>query len=730
MVAIKQKLTYLADGSVDLNAWLQKISKQYQFKEFTILDNVSHFVDASCKGLTTPYGQPCIEQSLEMAEILLDLTHDQEATAAAMLVSAVNHSQANIEQIKNQFGEPIAKLVSGISHMNIVSKLANAKTRDQSQIDRLRKALLALVSDIRVVLIKLAERTCLMRGIKNINLLERKRIAQETMDLYAPLANRLGIGQLKWELEDLSFHYIDPEAYKAIAAFLAERRVDRENRIHAVIARLKEQLHHAHIQADISGRAKHIYSIFLKMKRKDLDYQHIYDASAVRVLVPTIEDCYKALSIIHHEWEHINDEFDDYISNPKPNGYRSVHTAVVDQHGKNIEIQIRTRTMHNEAEHGFAAHWIYKEDKSHPSGYESKITFLRQLLAWHKEVAKDETTVDKLNEQIFEDRIYVFTPMGDILDLPIGSTPLDFAYQVHSNLGHRCRGAKINGHIVPLTYTLQTGDQVDIITIKEGSPSRDWLSKDAGYIKTSRARAKIAQWFRQQDVTQYIDSGKHTLEKEFARAGIHQPNLQKIAALFNYKEDDALFAAIGHGIIKPAQVVHAAQTEHHKTQESTTHLTIKKSLTSATHFQVAGTQDLLTRIARCCKPIPGDDIVGYITQGRGISIHRKTCSNMASLLEKHEGRLIDVNWNPQELGSYLVDLQIRARAKDDMIKEITTLLPNHKIDLISLNSSMSQKNNMLYITMTIQINNLTQLHQLMTALQHIPHLIDVKRVRE
>jgi len=729
MVAIKQKLTYLEDGSVDLNAWLQKITQHYHFKDTALLDKTMHFVDSTCKGLTTPYGQPCIEQSLEMAEILLEITHDQEITAAGMLVSAINHAQVTVDSIKNQFDEKIAKLINGIAYMNTVSKIANVKTRDLTQIDRLRKALLALVSDIRVVLIKLAERTCLMRGIKNINLVERKRIAQETMDLYAPLANRLGIGQLKWELEDLAFHYINPEAYKAIAAFLAERRVDRENRIHQVIAILKEQLQAAHIQADISGRAKHIYSIYLKMQRKHLDYQHIYDASAIRVLVPSLEDCYKALSLVHHQWEHIEDEFDDYISNPKPNGYRSIHTAVIDPDGKNIEIQIRTQMMHTEAEHGFAAHWIYKEAKTQ-TGYESKITVLRQLLAWHKDVAKEDASIDQLKEQIFEDRVYVFTPLGDILDLPLGATPLDFAYQVHTNLGHRCRGAKINGHIVPLTYTLQTGDQVEIITVKEGAPSRDWLSKDANYIKTPRARAKIAQWFRQQEITQYIESGRHSLEKEFARAGIHQPNLQKIAALFHYKDDDTLFAAVGHGMLKPAQVIHAAQTEHHKTPGTSPHHPLKKTPASSTHFQVAGTQDLLTRIALCCKPIPGDIIVGYITQGRGVSIHRKTCTNIAALLSRHEGRLIEVDWNQQEAGHYLVDLQIRARAKEEIIKEITGLLPNYKINLIALNSNISKKSNMLYITLTIQINNLSQLQQFTAVLQQLPPILEVKRLRE
>jgi GTP pyrophosphokinase len=731
MVAIKSKFTRVQDGSIDLPLWLQQIAAHYHFKNTNQLDAACRFIDTSCKGLTTFYGQPCIEQSLEMAEIILDLSHDQEAAAAAIISSGLHYAPIKQETIQTEFGENIAKLVHGISKIAIVNTLAKVQTRDHTQIDRLRKILLAMAADIRVVLIKLAERTCLMRGIKNINPIERKRLAQETMDLYAPLANRLGIGQLKWELEDLSFHYMDPDTYKAIATYLAERRIDREQRIHEIINRLKDKLHEANIQGDISGRAKHIYSIFLKMQRKHLDYKDIYDASAVRVLVSSIEDCYSALSIAHELWEHIPEEFDDYISNPKPNGYRSIHTAVVTPDGKNMEIQIRTKAMHEESEHGVAAHWVYKENKPSQSSYESKITFLRQLLAWHKDVAKEEATLEKLDQQMFAERVYVFTPAGEILDLPEGATPLDFAYQVHTNLGHRCRGAKINGHIVPLTYSLKTGDQIEIIAIKEGSPSRDWISKDSAYIKTPRARAKIAQWFRQQDVTQYVELGKHNLEREFARSGIHHPNLQKLAAAFNFKDDDALFAAVGHGIVRPAQVIHAAQSESQRSVEPhSTLIQPKKVIPDTPHLMVAGTDALLTRIARCCKPIPGDQIIGYITQGRGVSIHRKSCNNLANLQQSKQGRLLEVSWDAKQLGSYLVDLQIKARGKEDLLKEITAILPTLKIDLVTLNSTISKKTQMIFITMTVQIRDLTTFQQLLSALKHIPNIIDIRRIRE
>ncbi|MHB1949700.1 MAG: GTP diphosphokinase [Gammaproteobacteria bacterium] len=731
MVAVKEKFIHHEDGSIDLPAWLRKIHDKKQLKNLDLVTKAAELAEHTSKGLTTFYGQPVIEQGLEMAEIILDLNLDQEAIAASIIVSTAQHTNLKIETITAQLGENIAKLVTGVSQMNVINNLAKIKTRDQTQIDRLRKTLLAMVSDIRVVLIKLAERTCLMRGIKKINPTERKRLAQETMDIYAPLANRLGVGQLKWELEDFAFHYIDPDTYKTIANFLAERRADREKLIHETIAKLKENLDKTHIEANITGRAKHIYSIFMKQQRKHLDYKHIYDYSAVRILVPSVQDCYQALSIVHGLWEHIPEEFDDYISNPKPNGYSSIHTAVIGPGGKNMEIQIRTRQMHDQAEHGIAAHWIYKENKPTQSGYEAKIAFLRQLLEWHKDVAKETAASEQIQQQFFEDRVYVFTPAGDILDLPAGATPLDFAYQIHTGLGNRCRGAKINGHIVPLSYTLQTGDQVDIITIKEGTPSRDWLNKETGYIKTPRARAKVAQWFRQQEVSQYIESGKHSLEREFNRAGIQHPSLHKIAALFNYKDDDALFAAVGHGTVRPAQVIHAAQEQQR--QATGAHIpaitTTKKISPKPTGLQISGADDLLTRIARCCKPIPGDEIIGYITQGRGVSIHRKSCNNLAHLSPEIGGRFLDVSWDQKHIGNYYVDLQIRARGKEDLLKEISGLLPNLKIDLVTLNSTISKKSNMIYITMTIQIHDVEQLHQLTSQLHKLPNIVDIKRIR-
>ncbi|HSW70239.1 MAG TPA: bifunctional (p)ppGpp synthetase/guanosine-3',5'-bis(diphosphate) 3'-pyrophosphohydrolase [Gammaproteobacteria bacterium] len=728
MVTLKKKFHSLDGGSIDFESWFNKIRTHSHLKDHSLIIRAAKLADLSSKGLTTFYGQPCIEQGLEMAEILLEMKLDQDSIAAAITISAALHTSITIEKIQQELSDPIAKLVHDVLQMNVLNNLKNYSTRSKIQIDQSRKIFLAMVSDIRVVLIKLAERTCMMRGIKNINQDERRKIAQETMDIYAPLANRLGIGQLKWELEDAAFHYIDPETYKTIASFLAERRIDREQRIEDTIKKLKSILARHHIKSEIQGRAKHIYSIYVKSFRKHLGYENIYDYNAVRILVPKIEDCYTALSVVHSLFTHVPEEFDDYISRPKPNGYRSIHTAVILPNGKNLEIQIRTHNMHEEAEHGVAAHWVYKEHKTPQSGYEAKITFLRQLLDWHKDVAQHGTAPDKKLDEILDDTVYVFSPEGEIIDLPKGATPLDFAYRIHSELGHRCRGAKIKGHIVPLTYQLRTGDQIEIITTPHGGPSRDWLNKDFGYLYTSRARSKAAHWFKQQEISQYIETGKNNLERELSRAGISNPNFEKIAARFNYKNDEALFASIGHGNVRIAQIIHALQSDQQPEINKQMVLPLKQTAELQGNMEIAGINDLLTRIAKCCKPIPGDQVIGYITQGRGVSIHRQDCNNIN--LTRNANRIIQVSWDSKKLGKYYVDLQIRASGQQELLKEITALLTNAKIDLVNLSSTISRKDNMIYIVMTIQIHDLIQLKQLISQISQLPKVIDIKRMRK
>lgn len=728
MVKANSKFSYLPDGNLDIDAWLASLASRKIVSNGDLIPKSIAIAETASKGLTTFYGQSCLEQGLEMAEIILDLKLDQDAVAAAILTSTLQHTKLDINHITEKTNARVSKLLAGVLQMNVLQQLKfQDKDKNQTQIDRFRKTFLAMASDVRVILIKLAERTVMMRGIKNINLTERKHLAEETRDIYAPLANRLGIGQIKWELEDLSFHYVDPDTYKQIATFLAERRVERETRIQDIIARLKEAFAKAHIDVEINGRAKHIYSIFLKMKLKHLNLKDIFDVSAVRVLVPTLQDCYTALSIAHRLFEHVADEFDDYITNPKPNGYRSIHTAVLDQDGKHFEIQIRTKEMHEEAEHGVAAHWIYKENKPQ-TGYEGKITVLRELLAWHKDIAQKEETIDRTLDPVIEDTVYVFTPQGEIIDLALGATPLDFAYHIHSELGHRCRGAKINGHIVQLTHALRTGDKVEIITTQNGTPSRDWLKKDSGYLKTSRARAKVAQWFKHLDMQEYVESGKHILERELSRNEIQQLHLSKVAERLNFKDESSLLASLGRGSIKLAQIRHILEPRSSSTTQPVIHT--KKAVERSTGFKVGDTQDLLTRIAKCCKPLPGDDIVGYITQGRGVSIHKKNCINLNGLTENSENRIIEVNWDSKHQGNYFADLQVRAHGKENILKEITSLLSTLKIDLITFNSTISKANNMLYITMTIQIHDLSQLNELIHQIKQLPHVINVMRLSE
>lgn len=729
MVAIKQQFSYLADGSIDTDAWLNKVTTTYHLTNNSLLQRALRLTQAHSTALVTFYGISCLQQSLEMAEILLSMKLDQDAVTAAMLASILPYTELPLEDINAEVGAAVIKLMQNVVQLNTLSQIKASELRSATQLERLHKLLLAMASDIRAVVIKLAERICIMRHGKNIDPSTRTQLAQETLDIYAPLANRLGIGQVKWELEDRAFHYTQPEAYQNIAAFLAERRIDREQQIKETIRLLQEQLKKSNIQATISGRAKHIYSIYLKAQRKQNDYQAIYDCSAVRILVPTLQDCYTTLSLVHSLFEYIPEEFDDYISNPKANGYRSIHTAVVGLNGKNLEIQIRTHDMHEEAEHGVAAHWIYKENKLPQSGYETKVTFLRQLLAWHQDVAAPDAAPEKDASEDSSERIFVFTPAGEIMDLPFGATPLDFAYHIHSELGHRCRGAKIKGRIVPLTYRLRMGDQIEIITTQQGSPSRDWLNKEAGYLTTTRARNKVAHWFKQQDEPKYIEAGKQTLERELLRAGIQHPSFEKIATQFHYKNPEALFAAIGHGNLRSGQVLQLLQTEE-PNEASTKTSIVKASPLPHEGLQVAGINDLLTRIAKCCKPIPGDKIIGYITQGRGVSIHRRDCNNVTAYLAHQADRLVQVVWDGKKLGNYTVDLQIQANGTQDCLKELTALLANAKINLIALNSTTHKKSNMIYIIMTIQIQDPAQLKQLITQISQLPEIMQIKRMSD
>ena len=540
MVQVRALQPINTDGSINLEGWLDHVLGMDPALDRDALKQACEFARAAEQQANAAQnlwseGTSSYQTGLEIAEILADLKLDQDSLVAAVIYRGVREGKIQLAEVHQLFGPVVAKLIEGVLRMAAISASLNPRESlvlgTQTQVENLRKMLVAMVDDVRVALIKLAERTCAIRAVKNADDDKRHRVAREVFDIYAPLAHRLGIGHIKWELEDLSFRYLEPEQYKQIAQLLHERRLDREQYIQNVVQQLKDELTATGIHPEIDGRAKHIYSIWRKMQKKGLQFSQIYDVRAVRVLVPEVRDCYTALGIVHTLWRHIPKEFDDYIANPKENGYRSLHTAVLGPEGKVLEVQIRTQAMHEEAELGVCAHWRYKgtDVNSSSNHYEEKIAWLRQVLEWHEELGDIGGLADQLRVDFEPDRVYVFTPDGHAIDLPKGATPLDFAYRVHTEIGHNCRGAKINGRIVPLNYSLQTGEQVEIITSKHGSPSRDWLNPNLGYITTSRSRAKIVHWFKLQARDQNVAAGKALLERELGRLDLPPVDFDKLA---------------------------------------------------------------------------------------------------------------------------------------------------------------------------------------------------------
>jgi len=734
MVKIKESAHLAPDGTINLEAWLQHATGQRSKQDMQLIRHASVLTQLTGEEKPALTGISCLQQGLTMAEILLDLELDKESIAAALVYNAVRHGDLSLEDVKEHLGDVVAKLVRGTIQMDAIGNLPSLNEENHAQLENTRKMLLAMVEDMRVVIIKLAERTTIMRFLGSLDEKTAKQIARETMDIYAPLANRLGIGQLKWELEDRSLRYIDPKAYLEIANNLQERRIERASYIENIVRQIKEALQADGLtEFDIAGRAKHIYSIYRKMRRKKLPFQELYDLNAVRILVNSIEDCYKALSIIHGLWQPIAKEFDDYIATPKPNGYRSIHTVIVGPHAKNIEVQIRTHTMHQESEHGIAAHWRYKEGGQQKAGYEAKIAWLRQVLAWQKEMVKtgSNATPDPNHASVLDDRVYIFTPTSEILEMPHGSTPLDFAYYIHSEVGNRCRGAKVNGTIVPLTYTLTTGEQVEILTSREPNPSRDWLNPHLGYLKTARAKAKVHHWFKLQDYDKNFAEGQLLLERELQRLAIQEIDHEKIAAKLHFKNSKDMLAALGCGDLRMAQILGAIQIQidqAKKEQEFNEPIVPIRapSKTPHTGINIAGVDDLLTHPARCCKPVPGEPIMGFITRGRGVAIHRKDCLNLLNLTTTQQGRLIEVDWGMNS-DAYPVDIIVEAIDRSGLVRDVTTIISNEKINIVALTTRTSKAENMAQISLTIEIPDLTILSKVFDKLKHMPNVIAVRR---
>lgn len=664
-------------------------------------------------------------KGFEVAAILMDFNVDLKTILAAILSDPRVSQLKPQPDIKEQFGETVAALVKDVNWLNKLSVYSLEMTDQPNQTEILRRMLLSMIQDVRAVLIKLAYRLKRLRSLPRESYEVRRFIAQETLDIYAPIANRMGINQLKWELEDMAFRYLKPQSYRRIAKSLTDNRVQRENCINRFIALLKETLAEEGITAEIYGRPKHIYSIWKKMQRKQLDIDELYDLLAVRVIVDNLTNCYATLGVVHSLWQTIPKEFDDYIANPKENGYQSLHTVILDPEGNRIEVQIRTREMHDFAELGVAAHWSYKEGGKHNAAIEKSIASLRKLLEekTHDET-HDETLGENFRNELFSDRVYVLTPAGKLIDLVKGSTPLDFAYAIHSEIGHRCRGAKVNGRIVPLTYSLKSGEQVEILTAKEGGPNHNWIDPNLGYLKSSNAISKVKSWFKSQQQTQNIAAGKIILDKETQRLGIKSPNMAELAKYFKQQDADKLLEALGRSDITHRQLAAFFKIPELET-EPLLITSQRKKTTAKSLVSVDGIDNVLTSFASCCSPVQGDDIIGYISHKKGITVHRKDCENILHLGPEKQARLIAVNWGSQK-ASHSVPIVIHAFNAPNVLGDVTQILAQARVNISSA-AMETHPDFSAVLNLIIQVENTDQLSLVLSKISCVPNIVEVRR---
>ncbi|MCK6413755.1 MAG: bifunctional (p)ppGpp synthetase/guanosine-3',5'-bis(diphosphate) 3'-pyrophosphohydrolase [Azonexus sp.] len=688
-------------------------------------------------------GERIWSHALGMSVIIAGLELDVESRIAAVLFaipSHVEHAQALIEE---RFGKPAAHLVAGISRLNKLRPItkgfvaANLEGGDvnpaemKAQVEVLRKMLLAMVEDIRVVLLRLASRTQTLRFYAANPDDLRVQVARETLELYSPLANRLGVWELKWELEDLSFRFIHPETYKKIARMLDEKRSEREQFITDAVARVRSELAQAGItKAEIYGRPKHIYSIWNKMRKKGVDFSEVYDVRALRVIVDDVKDCYTALGIVHNLWLPIPKEFDDYISNPKGNHYRSLHTAVRCPDGRSLEIQIRTWEMHQHAELGVAAHWRYKEGhkRAGEDGYDEKIAWLRQLLTWKNDVADSSDWVTHYKQAALDETIYVMTPQGRVVDLPAGATPVDFAYRVHTDLGHRCRGAKVGGQLVPLNTGLETGETVEILTAKTGGPSRDWLNPALGYIHTKSARIKVRAWFASLALEETLAEGRNAVAKELQRAGQTGANIEDLAHKLGFARADDLYIAAARGELSQRQfqaVARGADPQAEALLPDVVQTRPSRPVDGNQGILIVGVDKLLTQLARCCKPAPPDEIHGFITRGKGISIHRADCPNFANLAALHPERVIETEWGEQTTGVFASDIVVDAHDRQGLLRDISEIFTREKINVVGVNTQSKQGK--AHMSFTVEVPNLKQLQRTLALIHEVEGVVGVRR---
>ena len=702
----------------------EKAQEYLPTEKIAVVEDAYHFAAEAHQGQVRKSGEPYLEHPLQTALILVELQLDASSLAAALLHDIPENCGMPIAEIEAKFGPEIGKLVDGTTKLGKVSWQAPGTVAREAQAENLRKMLVAMAEDLRVVFIKLADRLHNMRTLDALSPEKQRSIAQETLELYAPLAHRLGIWELKWQLEDLSFRYLEPEKYRRIANLVAARRAQRESFITQVIEVLRKEFEKVGLRAEISGRPKHIYSIHQKMERYSTLGKHfddIHDLLALRVLVGTVPDCYSAVGIIHSLWRPLPEGFDDYIANPKPNGYQSLHTAVMCFGTTPLEVQIRTRDMHYVAEYGVGAHWRYKEGEKKDDHFEERIGWLRQLVDWHRELSGAEEFLESVKTDIFIDQVFVYTPKGEIKDLPRGATPLDFAYRVHTELGHRCIGAKVNGRLVSLDYELKNGDVVEIMSTKgEKGPSRDWLNPHLGFVKTSHAREKIRQWFKKQERSENIERGRQLLDKELRNLGITIER-EELASLCNYSNVDDFLAAIGYGGITTHQVA-LRLTAQQEPPKVTVEVTQPKPVTSA--VRVLGVGDLVTHLAQCCHPVPGDKIIGYITRSRGVTIHRHDCYNV--LNEDEKDRLVPVEWGKTD-SLYPVKIQVEAWDRVGLMRDITTIVADEKVNISSV-SLVNHDDHSVSADFTLETEGLAQLSRLFRKIEAVRGVISIIRI--
>ena len=696
-----------------------------------MVERAYHLAQEAHQGQTRESGEPYIQHPLAVSFLLSDLGLGAQTVAAGLLHDVVEDSDTGLERLRADFGDKVASLVDGVTKLDRIEQVQierfasdGARLRDEHESESLRKMFIAMGDDVRVVLVKLADRLHNMRTLSSLPVERQRVFARETLDIFAPLANRLGVWQWKWELEDLGLRYLRPEVYAEIASLVSERRPERERDIQRYIQILKTALDEQGVRADITGRPKHIYSIYRKMERKIVPFGQIYDVRGTRVTTDTIPDCYRVLGAVHGLWNPIPGEFDDYIATPKDNLYQSLHTGVICEDAGTLEIQIRTNEMHYTSEFGVAAHWRYKEGREQDKRFEAKIAWLRSQMDWGQDVADADEFVSAMKSDVFQDRVYTFSPKGKLIDLPAGATPIDFAYHIHTEIGHRCRGAKVNGKMVPLHYRLRTGDRVEIVTGKRSEPGRDWLNPALAYVQTARTRSKIRQWFRHQDREKNIAQGREVVERVMKRLGAQDTGHETVAKRFRYDKLDDFHAAVGFGDINSGQIANRISEMRSQEEDDTLTSPIAPPppSDSVEGIQVRGTGGLLTRLARCCHPLPGDEIVGYVTRGRGITVHRQDCPNVLRLDDKE--RLIEVSWGTQP-STVPVAINITAYDRTKLLNEISGIIGGEEINIASVRQSRTRNISHFYIT--VELQDIAQLDRILAKIERLPNVTDARR---